>query len=143
MWLLIAALPSVFGQSPVKWSFASKKIDNKTYELRLTAEVSGSWHLYSQFTPPGGPVPTQISFNSNPMVTIDGEAKEDGNLQERFEEVFGIKVKFFNEKVSFIQQVKLKNNIKTAVTGKLEFMVCNDRECLPPTTVPFSIALTK
>ena len=77
------------------------------------------------------------------MVTIDGEAKEDGNLQERFEEVFGIKVKFFNEKVSFIQQVKLKNNIKTAVTGKLEFMVCNDRECLPPTTVPFSIALTK
>ena len=37
--------------------------------------------------------------------------------------------------VDFVQTVKLKGNIKTSVAGSVEFMVCNDSRCLPPSTI--------
>jgi thiol:disulfide interchange protein DsbD len=40
-----------------------------------------------------------------------------------------------------VQVVKLKGNIKTTVAGSVEFMVCNDNKCLPPSEVPFKIAV--
>jgi hypothetical protein len=128
-------------QDPVKWSFASKKINESTYELILTAKVAPSWHIYSQTTPDGGPVPTAISFAKNPLITLEGPAKEVGKLEQRHEELFGVDVKQFSDKVVFVQVVKRKAKAKTVVTGEIEFMTCNNRECLPPSTQKFSIAL--
>ena len=58
-----------------------------------------------------------------------------------FEEVFDIDTKYYNNKVEFVQVVNVKGNAKTNLTGTVEYMACNDRECLPPKSVPFSIAL--
>jgi thiol:disulfide interchange protein DsbD len=33
----------------------------------------------------------------------------------------------------------VKSNAKTAVAGKVEFMVCNDHECLPPDENTFKV----
>jgi thiol:disulfide interchange protein DsbD len=55
--------------------------------------------------------------------------------------VFGVDVKYFSGKVDFVQLVKLKSKAKTNFTGSVEFMVCNDQQCLPPATQKFSIAL--
>jgi len=52
-----------------------------------------------------------------------------------------VDVKYFSGKVDFVQLVKVKGNAKTNVTGSVEFMVCNDKQCLPPATEKFSIAL--
>src|SRR5258706_15951491 len=60
-------LSLLHAQNPVKWSFEAKKTGDKVYELRLTAAVNDPWHIYSQFTPDGGPQPTKISFNKNPL----------------------------------------------------------------------------
>ena len=38
-------------QSPVSWTFSSKKIADKTFELHLTADIQSGWHLYSQEQP--------------------------------------------------------------------------------------------
>jgi thiol:disulfide interchange protein DsbD len=67
--------------------------------------------------------------------------KEVGKLETRFEDVFNVDTKFFNDKVEFVQVVTLKANVKTSLTGSVEFMTCNDKECLPPKSVDFSIAL--
>lgn len=75
------------------------------------------------------------------MILIEGEVAEKGKLQKKYEEVFEIDVKYFDGSVNFVQVVKLKNDIKTNLTGSLEYMVCNDTQCLPPSTVPFNIAL--
>jgi hypothetical protein len=32
--------------------------------------------------------------------------------------------------------------VKTNVTGKLEYQTCDDKKCLPPKTVNFTIALS-
>jgi thiol:disulfide interchange protein DsbD len=127
--------------SPVKWSYSANKKDNQTYEVKISASINPGWHLYSQTTPDGGPVATKISFNKNPLLTMDGTAKEVGKMITRYEEVFGVDTKFYADKVEFVQTVKLKGKAKTNVNGELQFMVCNDQQCLPPSTINFSVVL--
>jgi len=139
--MLIAAVSFSQIKNPVKWSFTSKKISDNTFEVSLAATVEPSWHIYSQTTPDGGPVATTVSFTKNPLVTLDGTVKEIGKLEQKHEELFGVDVKQFSNKVVFVQTVKLKAKVKTAVNGSIEFMTCNNRECLPPATQKFSVVL--
>ena len=133
---------ATFSQSDVvDWKFESKKLADNKYEVKLIAMVKNPWHIYSTTTPDGGPLPTKISFTKNPLTVFDGKLKEVGKLETHFEEVFDIDTKFFNNKVEFVQVVNLKGNAKTNIAGTVEFMACNDKECLPPKSVPFSIAL--
>lgn len=141
---LIAVTGSVLfsqAQNPVTWNFTAKKIDSKTFEIHLTANIESGWHTYSQSTPEGGPVPTSISFAKNPLLTFDGKAKEVGAMEKHFEKLFGVQVFQFSDKVDFVQTVTLKANVKTNLTGGVEFMVCNDEMCLPPKTISFNLSL--
>jgi thiol:disulfide interchange protein DsbD len=128
-------------QEPVKWNFSVKKINATTYELHLTATIDNHWHLYSQSTPDGGPVATVVSFTKNPLVTLDGTVKELGKLEQRHEPLFGVDVKQFSNKVDFMQLIKLKAPVKTNISGSVEFMVCNDSQCLPPSSRKFSLPI--
>lgn len=126
---------------PVEFTFSAKKISVNTYEVHITATLENNWHTYSQTTPSGGPVPTVIMFVKNPLVELVGKPKEIGKLEQHYEKIFWVDVKQFSDKVDFVQTVKIKKPIKTNISGTIEFMVCNDKECLPPTTNKFSIAL--
>ena len=75
------------------------------------------------------------------MLTLDGKPKEQGKMKKIFEEAFKSEVRYYEKTVSFVQVVKLKGNAKTSLSGKVEFMVCNDRECLPPSETAFNIAI--
>jgi hypothetical protein len=77
----------------VKWSFNAKKIADKTYEVRMTADINSNWHMYAQDAGEG-PQPTAFNFTKNPLVTLDGNVKEVGKMKKVFEEARrrGIKV---------------------------------------------------
>ena len=139
--IFFASLSFAQVKNPVKWSFSSKKVDATTYEVKMTATLERGWHIYSQTTPDGGPVPTTIEYTKNPLINLQGTAKETGKLEQRHEELFGVDVKQYSNKVDFVQTVKVKANVKTTLNGAVEFMTCNDHECLPPTKQSFSIAL--
>ncbi len=100
----LAVILTARGQttSPVEWQSSAKKIADKTFEIHLTVTVAAPWNIYSQHTPEGGPVPTQISFIKNPMITMDGEIKETGNLVKKNKEVFDVDVHYYDGKVEFI-----------------------------------------
>jgi DsbC/DsbD-like thiol-disulfide interchange protein len=72
---------------------------------------------------------------------VDGKVKELGKLEQRHEELFGVDVKQYSDKVEFVQVIKLKGKVKTSVAGSVEFMVCNDSQCLPPSTKKFSLEI--
>ncbi len=128
-------------ESPVKWSYSAKKKSDKLYEIIITATLPKPWHIYSQKTPDGGPKPTQIIFKRNPLLVIDGAAKENGALKTIHDENFGVDVKYYADKVEFVQAVQLKTAAKTSVSGTIDYMVCNDEKCLPPTKQPFDVKL--
>jgi hypothetical protein len=138
---LLVSLISSAQSDVVQWKFESKKIADKKYEVKLIATMKDAWHIYSTTTPDGGPLPTTISFSKNPLTVIDGKIKEVGKMESHFEKVFDIDTRYFNNKVEFVQVVSVKGNAKTNLTGTVEYMACTDRECLPPRSVPFSIAL--
>jgi hypothetical protein len=141
--LLLTGLCQLQAQTPYSWSFRAQKTADKTYEIHCTAEVNAPWHTYSQFTPDGGPLPTKFSFVKNPLCNLDGAVKENGKMVTKHETAFGVDVKYFEGTVDFVQCVKLKGNATTNFSGSVEFMVCNDEQCLPPTTQKFNLILTK
>ena len=122
----------------VKWSFTAKKIADKTYEVHMTADINGNWHIYAQDAGEG-PQPTAFNFTKNPLLSFDGEVKEVGKMKKVYEEAFKSEVRFYEKSVNFVQVVKVKGSAKTNLAGKVEFMVCDDKQCLPPTEIPFAV----
>jgi len=125
-------------ENPVQWSYTAKKIADKTYELHITANLEGKWHIYAQDAGEG-PVPTEFSFTTNPLVKMDGKVREVGKLEKSYDPNFKSVLKYYGSKVDFVQKVKLKSNASTVVAGTVTYMVCNDKKCLPPKDVPFSV----
>ena len=139
--LVITTLATAQSAKQVKWSFAAKKIGEKTYEIHMTATLNGGWHLYAQNVGVDGPVPTAFTYTKNPLLLVDGKPKEVGNVIKKKEEVWGGVVNYYEKSVNFIQVVKIKGNIKTNIAGKVEFMVCDDQQCLPPSQIEFTVNL--
>jgi thiol:disulfide interchange protein DsbD len=122
---------------PVQWSYAAKKTSDKEAVVFIKATIDAGWHVYSQFVKDGGPVKTTITFNPSNAFSLVGATTEPKPIM-RMEKVFSMEVGFFEKSVIFQQKIKLKNG-QTTVTGKLEYMTCNDQKCLPPDEIEFSI----
>ena len=142
-YILIALLISIkcSAQQTVQWTYSTKKIQKNIYEVHLTAMVQNPWHIYSQYMDSGGPLPTTITLNHNPNIELIGTIKENGKLVTEHVKVFDMDVKYYSELVTFVQTIKLKSAVKTNLSGTVKYMVCNDKMCLPPKTVPFNIQL--
>jgi thiol:disulfide interchange protein DsbD len=143
---MVDAQFSVLNNTPnavaaVTWVFSAKKIAEKTYELHMTATIINGFHLYAQVNNAEGPVPTTFTFIKSPLLTFDGKVKENGTLISKLEPVWGFKVNYFENKVDFVQVVQSKVTAPSEVKGKVNFMVCNDKKCLPPRDVDFDIKI--
>lgn len=123
--------------TPVKWSYAAKKLNATEAVLFIKATIDEGWHVYSQNVKDGGPVKTTITFTPSKEYTLVGNTMEPTPVT-RFEKAFNMNVSFFEHSVIFQQKIKLKAG-QTVVKGQLEYMTCNDRQCLPPEDVDFSI----
>ncbi|MES2003194.1 MAG: protein-disulfide reductase DsbD domain-containing protein [Bacteroidota bacterium] len=141
--IAIIAVSIVFAQkqNPVSWSYEAKKKSADTYEIVLTANVESPWHIYSQNTGKGGPIPTSITFKPNPLVTKNGVVKEMGKLEKTFDKNFNTNVLYYSDKVEFVQTVKVKGGLKTNISGTVEYMVCDESQCLPPVKKSFDLKL--
>ena len=128
--------------SPVQWSFTSKKTGDKTYEIHLTANIQSGWHLYSQTQPADAiSIPTEVLFTANPLVRLDGKAKETGKMEVYQDKKLGISANQYSDHVDFVQKVKLKVKAKTNISGTVEYQTCDDKKCLPPKKMTFNLAL--
>lgn len=139
--LLVTAFSFAQRQNPVSWNYEAIKKTADTYEIVLTATVEEPWHIYSQNTGKGGPIPTTVVFKPNPLVTKTGKVKELGKLEKVFDKNFNTDVLYFSDKVKFVQLVKVKGGIKTNLSGTVEYMVCDESQCLPPVKKSFDLKL--
>ncbi len=124
-------------EKPVTWLYSAKKTSNTEAVLYLKAKIEGNWHIYSQNMKDGGPVKTTFAFTPSKDYTLVGKTEEPKAIV-KYESTFKMNVSYFENDVIFQQKIKL-NKGTTVVKGKVEFMVCNDKQCLPPDEVEFSI----
>ena len=139
MAVLAGTLAMAQSSKQVSWAYSSKKIADKTYEIHMTATIDGNFHMYSQNVGGDGPIATSFTFTKSPLLDIDGATKEKGQMIKKFESAWNHDVNYYEKSVEFVQVVKLKSNVKTSLAGKVEFMVCNDQQCLPPSTVDIKV----
>jgi len=140
--IMAAALAGHAQLNPISWSFTSVKVADKTYEIHMKATIQNSWHLYSQTQPDDAiAIPTDFVINANPLFTLDGKVKEVGKMEVMKDATLGVSAHQYSNSVDFVQKVKLKANVKTNFTGTLEFQTCDDKKCLPPKKVNFSVAI--
>ena len=135
---LIGSVATAQIHKPVVWETSVEKINDSDYNLIISATIEDGWHLYSQNVPEGGPIATSISITEDEeKFQLIGKPSEDEGREE-FDNVFRMKIKFFEEKASFKQKIRLLTNEEIKIEGTLEFMVCDDTFCLPPTEVDIS-----
>lgn len=120
--------------NPVKWATSVVKLSDTEYELISTATIEPGWHLYSQAVPENGPIATTFTYDDS-----EGNFKTMGNTTEEAghtvdDPVFEMKIKYFENTTVFKQKIELLKEVST-VTAFVEFMVCDDTRCLPPTEI--------
>lgn len=129
-------LPQIL--EPVKWSFNVEQTSPGEATLILTARIDKKWHLYSQDIPPNGPIPTTFKFNKSPDYKLIGKVTEPKPIEEIDPLFENMLLKFFTGKAVFKQKIKVLSQKDFVVTGTLEFMCCDDKQCIPPTEVEYS-----
>ena len=141
LFLLISFFSFSQVYEPVKWSTSVEKISESDFNLVITATIDDSWHLYSQSIPDGGPIPTTFNFESleNEFQLMGNTVEGEGH--EEFDKVFEMEIKYFEKEAVFKQKIRLLKTGKVNINGTLEFMVCDDTNCLPPTEVDISFVV--
>jgi thiol:disulfide interchange protein DsbD len=125
---------------PVKWSFKVEQSKPEEATLLLIAKIDKGWHVYSQDIPEAKmrPIPTTFSFTKNPAYELVGKVKEEKSIEEN-DPNFDLVLKFFADKAVFRQKIKVLSQKDFVVKGVLNFMCCDDKQCLPPDDVEFSL----
>jgi cytochrome c biogenesis protein CcdA/thioredoxin-related protein len=119
---------------PVKWTTSVEKISDTEYKLISTATIDAGWHLYSQDVPDDGPIPTSFTYDdANGAIKIVGNTLEEKGHTIN-DPVFEMLIKYFEDKAIFEQKIEVLGD-KTTINGFVEYMVCDDEKCLPPTEV--------
>ena len=127
---------------PVQWSFTAEKVNDKEYNINLSANIADGWFVYSQHLEADGPVPTTIKFDQHPSLQLKGSTTEEGQKKEGFDQVFGMNIVKYTKTAHFSQKIIVKGNVES-LKGQLRYMTCNGEMCMPPKDVNFNVNLTK
>lgn len=119
--------------NPLKWKTSIEKISDTEYELQAKAIIESGWHLYSQEVSDGGPIPTRFTFTKAPEFQLIGAVKEEKGKTIN-DPIFKMLIKFFEKETTFRQRVKILSSKPFKINAEVEFMVCNDENCLPPSS---------
>ena len=128
-------------ENPIKWKVDFNTTSDTEAERVFSATVEKGWHLYSTNIPDGGPVPTTINFDEKTGIELVGALTPVGKTVTLFEDAFGLDVTYFENEGKFVQKVKFVSK-EYKMEGYLEYMACNDENCLPPQPVDFSYSGT-
>lgn len=126
---------------PVKWSFTAAPVPGGMFEVVLTANVAEGWHIYAtKLESDLGPIPTTIRFTPSGSFVPVGEYTEPV-AEKVFDPNFAMNLAYHSGSPSFVQRFKPATVAAITIKGEVEFMVCNDKTCLPPEVVTFSVDL--
>ena len=109
---------------PAQWTFTSEEKKDGNFELKFQVALDDAWHIYSQFTPEGGPLPMIVTFDKNDCYNRIGKFTEPKPIVE-YDSSFGVKVYLFKEDVIFRQIVKLSGK-SCQIKGRIDYQACKE-----------------
>lgn len=127
--------------TPVLWQMSSKQISDTEVDLIFKASIEEHWHLYSQDIPMAPPA-TTFNFDENPDFERIGEVTETESISE-YDPNFEMILKYFSNEATFTQKIKLLTSDRIEIKGFINFMSCDDTQCLPPADEEFSFVFNE
>ena len=136
MLLLLLTALAVHAQmvNPVHFTSQLKTGSGAEAEIVFTATIAPGWHVYS--TDLGSDGPIEASFNAVKMEGVEtvGKLTPRGNVIKKFDNMFGMELKYFENTATFVQKIKFTKPEYT-IDCYLEYGACNDQSCMPPSQV--------
>lgn len=123
---------------PVKWNISSEQTSKDEVVITFDASIDEHWHLYSQHIDMAPPA-TTFGFEENAGYELVGEIEETVSIEE-FDKNFDMTLKYFANEATFTATFKLLTEEKVVIKGYVNYMVCDDTRCLPPTDEEFEFA---
>ena len=119
---------------PVHFTSKLEMLSGDEAQIVFAAKIDNGWHVYS--TGLGNDGPISATFNPVKMdgVKTIGSLTHKGKEISQFDNMFGMKLRYFEGSVTFIQKIKFTKP-DYSIDCYLEFGACNDETCLPPTQV--------
>lgn len=113
--------------NPVKWAKEEvRKISDTEYDLIFRASIADEWHVYSQWTPSGGALPTEFTFEkAGEAFELIGKTKES-ETETEFSDIFEVDETFFRKKAVFIQRIKLLDPDIRQIDASIFYQVCKE-----------------
>lgn len=134
--MLVSILAMAQMQTPVHFSVSQKQVSPSEVDVIFTGKIDKGWHVYSTGLPDDGPISATLTSETSEGAKAEGKLKAQGKEISQFDNLFGMKLRFFENSVTFVQRYKLTAE-KYHIKGFLEYGACNDQSCLPPTQVEF------
>ena len=119
---------------PVKFSATLKTGNTANGEIVFTGKIDKGWHVYSTNLGNDGPIEASLTVNNKEGIELVGKLTAVGNEKSEFDELFGMKLRFFENNVKFVQKVKFTKP-DYSIDCYLTYGACNDQNCLPPSDV--------
>lgn len=110
--------------------------------IAFKAKIEKGWHIYSvadsTASAEDGYGPTWATFNIRHIkgASLIGSLLAMGNEQKKYDDMFGMNVCYFEDSVTFVQNIKVTDK-NYSIDCYLEYGTCDDTQCLPPTTVDY------
>ena len=136
--LVLLMLCTSVAAGPVDVRVSRRQLSATEIEVVFTAAIAPGWHIYAPDCPPGGPNPATLTTEKAVGAKAVGGLKASGNARSLFDPVFGMQVKYFEGQAVFAQRYRITSPAY-AVKGYLEYSACDERSCMPPTTVDFEL----
>ena len=134
--MLVSILAMAQMQTPVHFSVSQKQVSPSEVDVIFTGKIDKGWHVYSTGLPDDGPISATLTSETSEGAKAEGKLKAQGKEISQFDNLFGMKLRYFENSVTFVQRYKLTAE-KYHIKGFLEYGACNDQSCLPPTQVEF------
>ena len=122
---------------PVHFETLLKTTDKgEEAEIVFNASIDDGWHLYSTDLGSDGPIAASFHVNKMEGAVTVGKLQPRGKVVEEYDEMFGMKLRFFEHKGTFVQKIKFTKR-DYLIDCYIEYGACNNENCLPPTQVAF------
>jgi len=124
-------LMSFFAQgqilNPVKWNTNIVQKSATEFELIMNASIENEWHVYSQFTPDGGALPTVFDYkNQKNNYSLIGKTKESP-YKKIFNDIFEVDEYYFAKTAQFKQLIKVTNPNLKEIKVYVEYQACKEQ----------------
>ena len=144
---LIALIFGIFGNAqilnPVQWKTKVVQKSATEFELIMDATIENEWHMFSQYTPDGGSLPTVFNYkNQKGNYQLVGKTTES-KYKKVYNDIFEVDEYMFENAAQFKQTVKITNANLKEIKVYVEYQACKEQCIQQDATFTFKLPAIK